>query len=186
MLGIDFTPDNGVRQEPIRPNFKGEPLPEPEEIADKGHFPALKGVSPSRNGVRYTYYEGEVRRVDELDTLSIAGRGVLPNFQIDGAKKAERFGFQYKTILKVEKTGHYLFTCLSNDGAKMWLDNKLILDNDGVHGTSRTEALATLDAGFHRVEVKYFQKTGDKEFKLTWEDSNFQSNVFPDSLLFVE
>lgn len=186
VLGIDFTPDNGVRQEPIRPDYKGEPLPELEEPMDRGHFPALKGVSSTHNGVRYTYYEGEVRKVDELDGLPVAGHGVLPNFQFDKAKKTERFGFQYKSLLKVEKAGRYLLRCLSNDGTKVWLDDKLVLDNDGVHGNSLVEAFATLDAGFHRIHVKYFQKTGDKDFSLTWEDSNFQRTTFPDSILFVE
>jgi hypothetical protein len=186
VLGIDFTPDNGVAQPPIRPDFKGEPLPDPEEQLEMGHFDALSGISHLPNGVRYTYHEGEVKSVDELDGLPVAGRGVLPGFQFDGAKKAEYFGFQYKSLLKVETSGRYHLMCASDDGTKVWLDGRLILDNDGPHGTSWVEAFALLDAGFHRLDVKYFQKTGGKTLELTWEGPGFNETAIPASALYVE
>ena len=186
VLGISFTPDNGVSQSPIRPDFKGTPLAELEENLDKGQFPALGKLSSRRNGVRYTYHEGEVKSVDELDSLPVVGRGILPNFQFDNAKKAEYFGFQYKALLKVEKAGRYHIMCASDDGTKVWLDGKLILDNDGAHGTSWVESYATLGSGFHRLEVKYFQKTGGKTLELTWEGPDFSETPLPSSALFVE
>ena len=185
VLGIDFTPDNGIIQQPIRPDYRGEPLPEIEEGLDKGHFPALN-VSSRRNGVRYTYHEGEVKSVDELGGLAVVGRGTLPNFLFDGAKKAEFFGFQYKALLKVEKGGRYHFMCSSDDGTKVWLDGKEILDNDGAHGTTWVDSYAELDAGFHRFEVKYFQKTGGKTLELSWEGPDIKETPIPSSLLYVE
>ncbi len=186
VLGIDFTPDNGVRQEPIRPDYKGEPLPELEEQMEKGHFPALKGISSHRNGVRFTYHEAEVKSVDELDKVPVLARGVAPYFQMDSAKREEYFGFQYKTLWKVDTTARYHILCGSDDGTKVWLDGKLILDNDGAHGTSWVEAIADIDAGFHRLEVKYFQKTGGKTLTLNWEGPGFAETAIPASALFVE
>lgn len=186
VLGISFTPDNGVQQQPIRPDFRGEPLKDEEEQIEKGHFDALKGVKSQHQGVRYTYHEGEVKSVDELDSLAVKKRGVLPNFRFDDAKVSDYFGFQYKALLKVEKDGRYHIMCSSDDGTKVWLDGQLILDNDGAHGTSWVEAFADLEAGFHRLEVKYFQKTGGKVLDLTWEGPGFSETAIPDSVLYLE
>ena len=53
--------------------------------------------------------------------------------------------------------GEYRFSLLSDDGAKLRIDDKLVIDNDGIHGADAISAAATLSRGTHRIEVAYFQ-----------------------------
>ncbi len=167
VLGIDFTPDNGVKQEPIDPNFRGEPLVEYIPKLDYGKFQAVS-ASPKGRGIRYTYHEGKVKSVDQLDSLAVVEQGVVPDFSIEGAKVNECFGYQFQTFVKVAKAGSYHLYATSDDGSKVWIDGTLIINNDGSHGSNTEEAVFELEPGYHRLEVKYFQNTEGKTLELTW------------------
>lgn len=185
VLGIDFTPDNGVKQEPINPHYKGEPLVDVIPQTEFGTFQAVS-ASPKGKGVRYTYHEGEVKSVEELAGLPVLQSGVLPDFLIDGAKVDEYFGFQYKALVRIDETGRYHFLCGSDDGSKVWLDGQQIIDNDGSHGSNTEEAFFTLEKGYHRLEVKYFQKTEGKTLKLWWETPEGEEVPLSKDILYYE
>ena len=186
VLGLDFTPDNGVKQEPIDPNYKGEPLVEFVPQTDFGKISAVKDAKPKGKGVSFTYHEGQVKSVDELKDLPVLDNGTMPNFSFNRAKVDEYFGFQYKTLLKISQAGKYTFYLTTDDGGKMWIDGKLVINNDGSHGSNTEEAFMDLEAGYHRIEVKYFQKTQGKTLELAWQGPGFGEQVVPDDVLFAE
>jgi hypothetical protein len=185
VLGIDFTPDNGVKQEAIDPHYKGEPLVDFIPQIEYGTFEAVN-ASPKGKGVRYTYHEGEVKSVDELSSLPVLQSGVLPDFLVDGAKVEEYFGFQYKSLIRIDNAGRYHFFCKSDDGSKVWLDGQQIIDNDGSHGSNTEEAFFTLEKGYHRLEVKFFQKTAGKTLQLSWVTPEGAEVPLPKDILYYE
>lgn len=69
----------------------------------------------------------------------------------------EWFAIEYTGKLWVETTGSYRFSLLADDGAKLYLNNKVIIDNDGVHGAIALSGGATLTRGVHEIKVEYFQ-----------------------------
>lgn len=69
----------------------------------------------------------------------------------------EWFGIEYKGNFKVKKPGHYSFRILSDDGAKLFIDNKLVIDNDGLHSPSSAGGEADIDGGEHTITVQYYQ-----------------------------
>ncbi|MGH2647010.1 MAG: PA14 domain-containing protein, partial [Ginsengibacter sp.] len=46
----------------------------------------------------------------------------------------EWFGIEYTGFFKPNEAGDYVFRLLSDDGSKLFIDDKLIIDNDGLHG----------------------------------------------------
>jgi len=186
VLGVDFTPDNGEKTDPIDPHFKGEPIVEFVPQVEYGTFPAVTDAKPKGRGVSYTYHEGEVKSVDELKNLPVLEKGVMPTFDISKAKVEDYFGYQYKTLLKIEKAGKYHFYLTTDDGGKMWIDSKQVVDNDGSHGSNTEEAVLDLETGYHRLEVKYFQKTQGKKMELSWEGPGFTEQPLPENILFAE
>jgi len=46
---------------------------------------------------------------------------------------------------------------LADDGAKLYLNNELVIDNDGMHGARAVSGSATLTRGVHEIKVEYFQ-----------------------------
>lgn len=73
----------------------------------------------------------------------------------------EWFAVDYKGRFWIEKPGRYRFQLFSDDGSKLYLDDKLVVDNDGIHPPSAIEGSAELSRGVHQIRVSYFQGPGD-------------------------
>jgi len=69
----------------------------------------------------------------------------------------EWFAILYAARIWIEHEGRYAFTLLSDDGAKLRVDRKLLIDNDGIHQPSKLEASAVLTRGVHELQISYFQ-----------------------------
>ena len=71
--------------------------------------------------------------------------------------RVEWFAIDYTGKVWIERSGPYRFSLLSDDGSKLKLDGKVVVNNDGVHGPAGRSASATLTRGVHEIEVQYFQ-----------------------------
>jgi hypothetical protein len=69
----------------------------------------------------------------------------------------EWFAIDYRGTIWVDRPGVYRFRLLSDDGSKLWLNDRLVIDNDGLHGPEPLTASATLSRGLFRLRVAYFQ-----------------------------
>ena len=69
---------------------------------------------------------------------------------------------------EIKKAGRHKFRLASNDGTKMWLDGKLLIDNDGRHDFRVKVAETDLKPGFHSLRVDYFQWKGKFDIGLRY------------------
>ena len=69
----------------------------------------------------------------------------------------EWFGIEYKGFFKARKEGEYLFRLLSDDGSKLFIDDSLIINNDGLHGAYAKIGKVKLDDSRHSIKIQYFQ-----------------------------
>ena len=69
----------------------------------------------------------------------------------------EWFAIDYHGSLKANKAGHYTFRLASDDGSKLFIDGKLLINNDGVHGYYSKTGEIDLDETSHEVRLQYFQ-----------------------------
>jgi len=67
------------------------------------------------------------------------------------------FAVVYTGQFKVKKPGKYFFRLMSDDGAKLFIDKKLVIDNDGIHGPNSRLGEIKLDDSKHSIRVEYFQ-----------------------------
>jgi outer membrane protein OmpA-like peptidoglycan-associated protein len=57
----------------------------------------------------------------------------------------------------VPAAGTYRFRLTSDDGSRLLIDGRQVIDNDGVHGEVQVEESVELAEGVHSIEVQYFQ-----------------------------
>lgn len=69
----------------------------------------------------------------------------------------EWFGLVYTGAFEIKKPGAYIFKTISDDGSLVWIDGKLVVDNDGVHGENPMEGEINLTSGMHTMKVWYYQ-----------------------------
>ena len=80
--------------------------------------------------------------------------------------------------------GVYAFFTNSDDGSKVYIDYKLVVDNDGLHGAVEKRGVVPLKAGFHRIMVTFFEKTGGDVLKVFWKKPGAEKERIPAGVLF--
>jgi hypothetical protein len=71
--------------------------------------------------------------------------------------KFEWFAIRYSGSFNVSQGGRWKFRISSDDGAKLYIDGKLVLENDGVHAPRVRSATVELSPGDHDMVLEYFQ-----------------------------
>jgi hypothetical protein len=101
---------------------------------------------------------GHMRPVGSIYTTSL---NVWPQNFDEGfpniTDRFEWFAIEYTGRFWIENSGHYRFSLLADDGAKLYLNNEVVIDNDGVHGARAISGSAILTRGVHEIKVEYFQ-----------------------------
>ena len=69
----------------------------------------------------------------------------------------EWFAIRYTGVFNVDMEGDYAFRLVSDDGSRLLIDGKMIIDNDGIHATRSISGDVYLASGQHSIEVDYFQ-----------------------------
>jgi len=69
----------------------------------------------------------------------------------------EWFAIDYHGRFWISKPGKYRFLLKSDDGAKLYIDSKTIINNDGIHPASIRTGKANLAEGGHTIRISFFQ-----------------------------
>ena len=80
----------------------------------------------------------------------------------------ENFAIEAEGYLFIEKDDNVVLQLSSDDGSRLTVDGRVLIDNDGPHGMSPKEAEIALRAGFHPVKLEYFQGGGGRGIELKW------------------
>lgn len=156
---------------------------------DKEHYtyrPALD-VKPTENGLRYTYSEGNFLSTADIRKIGKNEQsGVMPNFDITKAAAKDHFAYIFEGYVNIPESDVFIFYINSDDGAKLYIDGELLLDNDGSHGTDRRGAKIGLEKGFHEIRVDYFDDYAEEELRVRMTSTNIPLNKIDDNLLYVK
>ncbi|HEY3821122.1 MAG TPA: PA14 domain-containing protein [Polyangiaceae bacterium] len=95
-----------------------------------------------------------------LDRLDVTPRrSVFPAFP--GMRDRYRwFAVDLQGTFTVAHPGLYYFRLTSDDGSQFYVDDKLVIDNDGYHPPRMALAAAQISAGRHTIRVPYYQAAG--------------------------
>ena len=95
--------------------------------------------------------------------VQLMGSDVVPAFPFyDGRTYQDRWAARITGNLFIEKTNTYTLELENREGAKLWVDGSLAVDNDfSVHETGETDmrskhAHVHLSAGYHHVRIEFF------------------------------
>lgn len=69
----------------------------------------------------------------------------------------EWFAIDYKARVYIPSSKEYTFSLLSDDGSRLIIDGKTVIDNDGIHPPREKIGKIFLEKGIHSFEVQYFQ-----------------------------
>ena len=85
------------------------------------------------------------------------------------AVTADTFSARWTATVQLDQAG-YRFTTVSDDGVRLYVDGRRLIDNWTVHATETDSAIIPLDAGAHTIEVEYFEQTGLARIAVGWTE----------------
>lgn len=162
------------------PGFKDRPLEEGLETPpwkDMDPLPAETFADPGKRvpGLRAVYYRGEdfdERAVEQIEpALRVDGRFPFR----DG--RYEELSIRWIGALRIDRGGGYRFRVTHDDGCRLWIGNRLVVD--GWEGHGEAEGRVRLEKGWHPLRCDYNQGKGDMRLDLEWDGPGVERGPIP-------
>lgn len=100
-----------------------------------------------------------------------------------GGVPAKSFSARWTGQIKAKTSEQYTFYARANDGVRVWLGGKLLIDKWNKPGT--WSAVATLSAGVRTdLRVEYFNALGNARLELGWRSASTPLQIVPQSQLY--
>jgi hexosaminidase len=153
-----------------------------------GSFEKFKFLEPIQKenlskGISYIYYEDTV-----LSAFSIKAKdtrnGIVSNFRLPKDIRHNFFGISFTGYIQIAEDNVYTFYTQSDDGSVLFIDNELIVNNNGCHWWEEKNGKVALKKGLHLIKVNYFQAKYGYSFGVNIESNKMRKQQIPDDMLF--
>ncbi len=141
-----------------------------EGLYPQGQLPAVP-ASAFGSGLEVTYYggtdlSGNPIATGEASNIDYNWKGSSPTSGVP----ATDWSASWSGTLIPPKTGTYTFSLTSDDGSRLYIDGKELINNWGDHAATTKTARIQLTAGQQvNIRVEYYQAGGDSSLSLGWQ-----------------
>jgi len=153
---------------PVQPGLMGEYFQSASSVTD--FLPAGPFRGPTLRRVDHSINFGDPRH-----------NGVRA---FGGTEFRENFYVRWTGSLRIPKDAKYTFFVESDDGSRLSIDGKLIVDNGGLHSMEEKSGEAELKAGDHELKLELFENDGEAGIKFSWEPTGVAKEIVPEGALF--
>ncbi len=148
-----------------------------------GHALTMRGelrVAPmaaTLHDLSFSLYLGSWKKLPDFTKLTPHRSGKVADnlIQVKLDDYKNEFGVVYTGRLTTPKKGSYRFYLACDDGARLLIDGKELINHDGIHPASEIkEAAVQLDQGEHEYRLEYFQAAGEVALYAAWKGADTQ------------
>jgi alpha-L-rhamnosidase len=144
-------------------------------------------IDPKINGAQWSLYEGAFETLPDFTKLTPKKSGRSIQIDLAGLDLPyENFAMTFTSNWVLVEGGEYTVSISSNDGSQLFIDDRLVINNDGLHGALDKSTKIRLSAGKHRIKATYFQAGGSKVLKVFYRRSSASWQTIPGSMLQFE
>ena len=146
----------------IKPKSKVKPVePEPvKQLIDLKNF-----QRPEMPGLAYRYYEGESFGMSDFSAAAPSRSGVLVDIgDLPAAKESKGLRLEGFWETKTDQPCEFLLD--STNGARLYIDDQLVLDNTDQFKREPVEASRTIEPGKHDVQIDFILSAERGSYKL--------------------
>jgi hypothetical protein len=137
--------------------------PQPEAVPTFGTTVVVPGgllgviypISPLSTSLPYFQWLDPLG-VIYTSTLNVTPRDFRKGFP-GVTDRYEWFAIDYSGRFWIEKQGLYRFELTSDDGSRLYIDDGVVVNNDGLRAPETRTGELPLAGGIHRIRVSYFQ-----------------------------
>ncbi len=120
--------------------------------------------------IAFQFFQGKWDYIPDFNSLEAVESGqtsVLDPKTV--TNQADHYGLIFTGSLDVKQEGTYLFETKIDDGGDLYIDDVLIVANEGEPGMGTERALAELTAGTHKLTLTYYQEVWNASIQLFYE-----------------
>ena len=147
------------------------------------------GSALGQQGLLVEYYHPSADNVaiETLDKLKPKASGIVPKItlEVPQRKEADAFALRFTGSIQTPKSGNYTFYTNSDDGSRLYIGDKLVVNNDGKHGMVEKRGRINLPAGSHPIVVTYFDNGGNDGLIVRWKGPGFKKQAIAEDRLTV-
>ena len=145
---------------------------------------AAKDVNGLVNGIDYSVYQGRFNRVRRIESGTPIATGSSDNIGVDVTELKDFFALKFTGYYKAPKDGMYEFTTTSDDGSCLYIDDEMVVDNDGDHSSRLRRGRVALKAGLHEIKVLYYEGSVSEQLDVTVTVPSGKQQPIPAKSLF--
>ncbi len=143
-------------------------------------------IDTTENGLYYKYYEGEWDSIPKFWELRPERKGKIYKMNLNEIKNSDdNFGIDFYGFIEIEEDGVYTFYLTSDDGSNLYIDNKIVVNNDGQHSNQEASGKIELDSGRYPFRVFYFEKRGGQNLTVEFEGPGITRQTIPAGYFFL-
>ena len=103
----------------------------------------------------------------------------------DASINVDNFSARWSGELEVDLTDTYTFQITANNGFRLWLDGKPIIDfwNNGTTNNRLSEPIELIGGDTHSIRMEYFEGEDTAIAQLFWESSKREQQIIPSGAL---
>ncbi|EDM26580.1 hypothetical protein LNTAR_02192 [Lentisphaera araneosa HTCC2155] len=132
---------------------------------------------PDIKQLKFKFYRSSWDKLPDFDMIKAEEEGELEHgyFDISQASRKTAFGYVFEGKLQVPENGLYTFHLNSDDGSRLSINGKKVLEFDGIHRFDKNDHnnSITLTAGEHDIKLEYFQNLQGLGLRVLWSGPGF-------------
>lgn len=98
---------------------------------------------------------------------------------------ADNYSVRWTGKVQARHAGAHQFHSVSDDGVRLWVDGRLLIDNWTLHSqTEDTGSISLLPGRYYDIVMEYFDGTGTAVARLYWTQPGVPKEIIPPSQLY--
>jgi hypothetical protein len=136
-------------------------------------------------GLRTSVYEGTFEALPDFSALTPVEESISPTFDISARAELDNFAYLWEGTIDIDVEGSYSFFTTSDDGSRLFINDALIVDNDGLHGPVEETGSVALGVGTHDIRAAFFENAGGAIMTVEWIPAGGVREPIPQDRLFT-
>ncbi|MBQ72714.1 MAG: alpha-L-fucosidase [Planctomycetaceae bacterium] len=125
--------------------------------------------APRPGMLEVAIYEGGWQSLHDLPGRVPVKIDVADQVNASPRTRDEHCCLVFEGFLRVRETGVHTLHLASDDGSRLFIDDEIVIDNDGLHGLIEKSVQLPLKQGWHPIRVEWFNATGGLDLSLELE-----------------
>ncbi|MEO6893985.1 MAG: family 20 glycosylhydrolase, partial [Ginsengibacter sp.] len=156
------------------------------KFAKEAYAPTATISGPLNNELKCFFYEGSFDSTKNIPSVKASKTFMVNSIEVPSEIKASSFGLQFRGYIDIPETGIYSFYLTSDDGSVLYIDNKKVVNNDGLHSAIERSGEMALEKGLHHFSLDFIEGGGGYTLRLLYGLQGSKPVNIPPSLFKTE